>query len=61
MRDLCHTLKELTDKELIWIANDYNRKYFKDGTFLTEFIEHKLYATAAYDSVLTRLTKLKAK
>lgn len=61
MRELCHELKVLSDKELIWIANDYNRKYYKDGTFLTQIIAHKLYATAAYDSLLARLVKLKAK
>ena len=57
MRDLIYAMNAMSDAEIVYINNSYNRKYFKKGTFLSKIYDYKLYFTAEYDSVLNRLIK----
>ncbi len=61
MRDLIFAMAKMSDNQIIYINNTYNRRYFKTGSFLTELYDHKLYDSADYESVIERLIKNKAK
>lgn len=61
MRDLIYAMAVMTDNQIIYINNTYNRRYFKTGSFLTELYDHKLYNSTDYDTVIQRLIKNKAK
>lgn len=61
MRDLIFSMATMTDNQIIYINNTYNRRYFKTGSFLTQLYDHKLYDSSDYDSVIQRLIKNKAK
>lgn len=61
MRDLISAMNTMTDNQLIYLNNTYNRRYFKEGTFLSELYDHKLYGSSEYESVIERLIKNKAK
>lgn len=62
MRSLVEKMRLLSDYQLVWITNTYDKRYYKTGRFMQQWADHSLHsiwgATNDYDILTTRLKKL---